>query len=86
MKKLEDASLNILVILLQDKSSLKKVPRWLTAYLRTNIYIEKDDPLFFRKLIIGMNLMKLDQVPPPGEMPYLYGDTSGDLAMTPVRL
>ena len=44
----------ILVILLQDKSSLKKVPRWLRGYLRTNIYIEKDDSLFFRKLVIGM--------------------------------
>ena len=62
------ASLKILVILLQDKSILKKVPRWLIAYLRTNIHIEKDDPLFFRKLVIGI---KLDKVTSPGEMPYI---------------
>ena len=56
MQTLEDASLKFLIILLQDKSTLKKVPRWLRGYLRTNVYIEKDDPLFFRKLVMGMPL------------------------------
>ena len=66
MQKLENASLNILVILLQDKSTLKKVPRWLRGYLRANISIEKDDPMFFRKLVMGMLLKVVEPYRPGG--------------------
>ena len=54
MQRLEDASLTFLVVLLQNKTTLKHVPRWLRGYLRTNIYIEKTDPFFTRQLILGM--------------------------------
>ena len=84
MQTLEDASFKFLIILLQDKSSLKKVPRWLRGYLRTNIYIEKNDPLFFRKLVMGM---PVDDVEPqrPGEMPIQYGTRNGDVPMAAVN-
>ena len=84
MQTLEDASFKFLIILLQDKATLKKVPRWLRGYLRTNIYIEKNDPLFFRKLVMGM---PLEEVEPqrPGEMPVLYGSNISDVPMAAVN-
>ena len=66
MQTLEDASFKFLIILLQDKATLKKVPRWLRGYLRTNIYIEKDDPMFFRKLVMGMLLKVVEPYRPGG--------------------
>ena len=47
---IEDNDFDILLILTEDPSSLKGVPRYLKAYLRTNLYMRSTDPTLIEQL------------------------------------
>ena len=91
LQYLEDTSMRFLVVLMQDKATLRNVPRWLKGYLRTNIYIERGHPFFFRQLIMGM---PLDPVLPQsqdaiqvfyGESPNIQASDIDDLPQAPAE-
>ena len=73
LQYLEDTSMQFLVILMQDKATLRNVPRWLKSYLRMNIYMEFGHPLFFRQLIMGMPLDPVLPLPTSGSQIF-YGE------------
>ena len=50
LQHIEGDVLKVVVILMQDKRTLKKVPRFLRSFLRTRRYIHIDDPLLMTKL------------------------------------
>ena len=53
-QSIEDRSLRFIVILMQSKTSLTNVPRWLKGYLRIKMFIDKNDPMFLTKLLVDL--------------------------------